>query len=120
MLQIADEMFSEIVRKGWGSAGVKNGNNIIATKIPKSGHLIEYVKEIDPEIKRQYYCHCPRVREAVKTSERISPTYCYCGAGFCKGIWEEILQEPVEVEVLESVLAGGEVCRIAIHLPSDG
>jgi predicted hydrocarbon binding protein len=43
--------------------------------------------------------------------------YCYCGAGFYKGIWEEILGEPVEVEVLESVLQGGDVCRIAIHLP---
>jgi len=44
-------------------------------------------------------------------------TYCYCGAGFYKGIWEEILQEPVEVEVLESVLKANEVCKIAIHLP---
>jgi predicted hydrocarbon binding protein len=48
--------------------------------------------------------------------EILSPTYCYCGAGFYQGIWEEIMQRPFEVEVLESVLAGGDVCRIAIHL----
>jgi predicted hydrocarbon binding protein len=58
------------------------------------------------------------VREVLKTSDTISPTYCYCGAGFYKGIWEEILQQPVEVEVLKSILNGDDVCTIAIHLPA--
>jgi hypothetical protein len=31
--------------------------------------------------------------------------------------WEEILQQPVEVEILESVFGGDEVCKIAIYLP---
>jgi len=75
------------------------------------------MKESYPEKKRQYYCHCPIVRDVIKVSETISPTYCYCGAGYYKGIWEEILQEPIEVEVLESVLKGDEVCKIAIYLP---
>lgn len=75
------------------------------------------MREIDPQEKRQYYCHCPRVRDALKTGVTISATYCYCGAGFYKGIWEEILQEPVEVEVLKSVLKGDQVCTIAVHLP---
>jgi len=89
-------------------------------KIPKSGYLIEYMKESDPDKKKAHYCHCPRIRDALKTpGARISPTYCYCGAGFYKGIWEEILQKPVKVEVLESVLNGGNVCKIAIHLPPD-
>jgi predicted hydrocarbon binding protein len=118
-MQVSEEMFAEIISRGWGSAGIKRGNTIVATKIPKSGHLIEYMDEADPEMRRQYYCHCPRVREAVKDNLMISTTYCYCGAGFYKGIWEEILQRPVEVEVLESVLSGGDVCKIAIHLPDD-
>ena len=116
-LRLSDELVEEIVDRGWGSAGVKKGNTIIATKIPKSGYLVAYMEETDPEKKRQYYCHCPRVRDALQTSETLSLTYCYCGAGFYKGIWEEILQQPVEVELLESVLDGGEVCRIAVHLP---
>ncbi len=119
-LQLDGDLVAEIVRWGWGSAGVKQGNTIIATKIPKSGYLIEYMRETDPEKKRQLYCHCPRVRDLLKTSDTLSPTYCYCGAGFYKGIWEEILQKPVEVEVLESVLNGDEVCKIAITLPLDG
>lgn len=118
-LELSDELLKEVVRRGWGLAGVKEGHTIVATKIPKSGHLIEYMKETDPEKRRQYYCHCPRVRDALRMSETISPTYCYCGAGFYKGIWEEILQEPVAVEVLETVLQGDDVCKIAVYLPSD-
>jgi predicted hydrocarbon binding protein len=117
-LNLSDERVAEVVSKGWGLAGVREGDTIVATKIPKSGHLVEYLSETDPEKRRQRYCHCPRVRDAVRLSETIPPTYCYCGAGFCKGIWEEILQEPIEVEVQETVLEGGDVCRIAIRLPA--
>jgi hypothetical protein len=116
-LQLDDDLVQEIVRRGWGLAGVKNGKTIIATKIPKSGYLAQYMQEKDPQVKRQIYCHCPRIREVLKGSETISATYCYCGAGFYQGIWEEILQEPVEVELLESVMQGDEVCQVAILLP---
>jgi predicted hydrocarbon binding protein len=85
--------------------------------IPKSGYLFEYLMEADPEKRRETYCHCPRVRDALKISETIPPIYCYCGAGFYIGIWEEILQKPVEVEVLETVLSGDVVCKIAIQMP---
>ena len=116
-LELDDELVAEVVGRGWGLAGIRQGDTIIATKIPKSGYLVQYMQEIDPEKKRQVYCHCPRVRDALKTGVTISPAYCYCGAGFYKGIWEEILQEPVEVEVLKSVLKGDQVCTIAVHLP---
>lgn len=116
-LQLEEDLVEDVVRRGWGSAGVNAGNTVTATKIPTSGHLAEYLREDDPARRRQLYCHCPRVREALKSSASISPTYCYCGAGFYKGIWEEILQEPVEVELLKSVLQGDEVCRFAVHLP---
>jgi hypothetical protein len=116
-LQLEEDQVEDVVRRGWGSAGVKAGHTVTATKIPKSGYLAEYLREDDPERRRQLYCHCPRVRDVLKSSATISPTYCYCGAGFYKGIWEEILQEPVEVELLNSVLQGDEVCRFAVHLP---
>jgi predicted hydrocarbon binding protein len=116
-LHLNDELVEDIIGMEWGAAGRLEGRTIIATKIPKSGFLLEYMRETDPERKRQLYCHCPRIRDVLKTSETISSTYCYCGAGFYKGIWEEIVQSRVEVEVLESVLGGSEVCRIAIHVP---
>ena len=116
-MHLEEEMITQIVNKGWGSAGVRMGDTIIATKIPKGGYLVQYMNEPDPDKRRALYCHCPRIRDVPKTSQTIPPIYCYCGAGFYKGIWEEILQEPVEVELLESVLKGDNVCKVAIHLP---
>jgi hypothetical protein len=117
-LELDDDLFQQVVSRGWGLAGVKQGNTIVATKIPKSGYLARYLQEPDPGRRRAYYCHCPRVRMALETGERLSPTYCYCGAGYYKGIWEEILGQSVKVVLLESVLQGGEVCKVAIHLPT--
>jgi hypothetical protein len=116
-LQLEDELIETIIERGWGVAGTRQGNTIISTKIPKSGYLREYFQEEDPLEKRRLYCHCPRVRDEVRSEPTLPPEYCYCGAGFYQGIWEEILGEPVEVEVLESVMHGGDVCRIAIYLP---
>ncbi len=116
-LKLDDMLIEEVIKRGWGLAGIKKGNTIIATKIPKSANLKKYILETDYEKKKEYYCHCPRIREILKTSETIPVIYCYCGTGFYKGIWEEILQEPVKVELLASVLAGDETCTIAIHLP---
>ena len=116
-LELDNAMVTEIINRGWGLAGIIDGDTIIATKIPKSGFLVDYMNESDLQKKRQYYCHCPRVRDVLKYGQTLPKTYCYCGAGFYKSIWEEIIQKPVEVEVLESVLDGGEVCKIAIHLP---
>ena len=69
------------------------------------------MQESDPQRKRQLYCHCPRIRDVLQSGAYLSPTYCYCGAGYYKGLWEEITQRQVEVEVLESVLDGGDVAR---------
>ena len=96
---------------------MRQDSTIIATKIPKSGFLFLDLEEKDPKIRRQYYCHCFRVREVLESDQTISPTYCYCGAGYYKGLWEEILQQPVEVELLQSVLQGDDVCQVAVHLP---
>ncbi len=34
-------------------------------------------------------------------------------------LWEDILQESVEVELVKSVLQGDDVCSFAIHLPEN-
>ncbi len=116
MLKLDEGLIKNVLSWGWGVAGVREGNTIIATKMPFQ--LKEHLEATDPEEKRYHYCHCPRIRGAIRSSKpKISKTYCYCGAGFYKDIWEKILQQPVEVEVLETVLDGADVCRIAIHLP---
>jgi len=118
VLKLDEKLIKKIVNWGWGVAGMREGNKIIATKMPFE--FEEYLNATDPQEKRYRYCHCPRIREIIRSSgPRITSTYCYCGAGFYKGIWEKILQRPVKVEVLETVLNGSDVCRIAIHLPSE-
>ena len=99
-LQPMRAKYAEIVSRGWGAAGVLQDGTIIATKIPKSDNLLQYLREEDPVKKRQHYCHCPRIRAVLMTGATISPTYCYCGAGFYKGIWEEILQRFPVIEVV--------------------
>ncbi len=118
-LDLDGGLIQDIIGRGWGPAGVRQGDRIIATKIPKSGNLVKYLTESDPQVKRQLYCHCPRIRQAISAGVQVPAAYCYCGAGFYRGIWQEITQRPVQVELLESVLNGGEVCKVAIHLGSD-
>jgi len=112
-----DEFVQKVLQKNWGVAGVKEGNTIYVIKIPFE--FTAYFEEPDKNKKRFYYCHCPRVREAIKSQTKISPTYCYCGAGYYKKIWEGITGKPVKVEVLKSVLQGDDVCKIAVYLPAE-
>ncbi len=114
-----DTVIDEIISRGWGAAGILKDGKILATKIPKSGYLLEYLNEPDPEKRRQLYCHCPRIRDILKTDDELDPIYCYCGAGFYKGIWEEITGQSVDVEVQKSVLKGDDVCSILITFYTD-
>jgi len=118
-LALAPDQIQTVVDRGMGMAGVWEGTTVIATKIPKSGYLKDYLEETDPDKRRQMYCHCPRIRAVLETNTQISPTYCYCGAGFYKALWETILEKPVRVKLLRSVLAGDDVCQVAVHLPED-
>ncbi len=117
-LSLDEGEIAGIIDNGWGLAGTLTADKIRATKIPKSGNLKQYLRERDPQRKREMYCHCPRVRSAIALKATLPKSYCYCGAGFYKDIWETILGEVVHVEVLESVLQGDDVCTIAIRLPA--
>jgi hypothetical protein len=78
----------------------------------------EYLVEKDEQKKRYYYCHCPWVKEAFKESDRpISPVFCNCSAGFYRAYWEIVFDEPVQVDVLESLLMGDSICKFAVHIP---
>jgi predicted hydrocarbon binding protein len=110
-----DEQMELLRKKGWGSAGKLEGNTILSTKIPKEFH--KYFQTKDAQKKKYYYCHCPRIRDLFLNNEKlIDVNYCYCSAGFTKDIWEYILQKKVRVEIIESLMKGDEVCKIAIYI----
>jgi len=116
--EINDDVLALVESDPEIESGRRAGNMLYISKIPYMAR--RYLAESDPEMKRYYYCHCPWAREAIRTGDvRFAKTFCYCSAGFYKKPWEVILDQPVEVDVLESVLQGGSRCRFAIHLPAD-
>ena len=112
---INDEQLKYIIDNDMGMAGKLEGNTITAVKIPKEFH--KYFQTEDPVEKRYHYCHCPRIRESLKSNNKpVDKNYCYCGAGFYRDIWEFILQRSVKVRIVESLLQGNEHCKIKIYL----
>jgi hypothetical protein len=95
--------------------GVREGNIIYVTKIPYMAK--RYLNEKDEKMKRYYYCHCPWVREAIRSGIDVSPNFCYCSAGFEKRPWDVIFDQSVKADVIETVLQGDLICRFAIHVP---
>lgn len=98
--------------------GERRGDIIYHTKIPYMAK--KYLEETDERMKRYYACHCAWARESIKTGEEeVSPTFCYCSAGFTKMPWEAALDQPLETEMVKSVLQGDFECSFIIHLPKD-
>ncbi len=96
--------------------GERDGNVVYEVKIPFLTDRM--IHESDEQMKKYYYCHCPWARESQINPEVTVPAiFCNCSAGFHKKKWEVIFEQPVQAEVLESILMGDERCRFAIHLP---
>jgi hypothetical protein len=113
---ITDEVIAYVDRVPEIRQGVRRGNTIFEVKIPHMA--IEYLAETDEDKKRYYYCHCPWVKESLKSKEvNISPIFCNCSAAFHKKPWEVIFEQSLEAEIVESVLMGDLWCKIAISLP---
>lgn len=98
------------------NTGLRKDNRIFKVKIPYAPKL--YLKEKDSTMKKYYACHCQLVRTSLRDgSPEISPTFCYCSAGYEKLHFDVIFDEPVEVELLETLLKGDPRCRFAIKIP---
>lgn len=90
----------------------RKGNIIYVTKIPFAPQ--RYESATNPEAKRRAYCHCSWIKAS---KDPISKTFCYCGSGWYKTLWEGILEKPVRVEVITTIASGDDDCSFAIHLP---
>ena len=105
----------EMIEKNWGLAGILENDKIIITKIPKYPETYFSVDDLNE--KRYAYCHCGRVRKQIREHKQsYSEAYCYCGAGYYKQIWEEILEKEVKIDVVETVLKGSSICKFVIIL----
>ena len=116
--EITDEVLSYVRSRPDIEVGVRRGAMLVHTKIPYMAK--EYLVETDDRMKRYYACHCAWAREAIKSGEPIvSPTFCYCSAGFTKQPWEVALGTDLEVEMVKSALKGDTECTFIVHLPDD-
>ena len=96
----------------WYEDPIRKGNIIYVEKVPYNQKGYQEAKT-EAEKKRNY-CHCPLVR---KYLDEIPSTFCYCGSGWYRQQWEGILQKPVKIEMVKSLLKGDDTCEFAIHLP---
>ena len=116
--EIDDSVIEYVKNNKCGPAGVREENRILLTKIPYMAK--EFLKEKDERKRKYYYCHCPWVREGLlKEDTPVNPIFCNCSGGYFKNYWGAILEQPVKVELAESVLMGNEACRFILHLPPD-
>jgi len=132
----AAEMGADVINCSWGSTGfsqaaqdvvdyvkehqdiqtgIRQGDRIIVRKIPYNPDA--WIKEADPLLKRFHACHCPFSRFSILTQMPVPDLWCYCSGGFTKLFFDYLYERDLEVELLESVLPGGESCRFAIRLP---
>ena len=96
--------------------GVRRGDRIYITKIPYDPDV--YLGEEDPVMKRYHACHCPFVRSSIiAEGPEVPSEWCYCSGGYTKLPFEVAFGEELEVELLESVLAGDPRCRFALKIP---
>lgn len=64
---------------------------------------------------RPMRCYCSLLR-GLPADEGVSLTYCHCGKGFVKRFWEEVLERPVKVELMQSVVSGAQEFKFEIYL----
>lgn len=65
------------------------------------------------EWSRPMRCFCSLMK-GLPDEVTSSKTYCKCSESFVRKIWEIVLGEPVEVNVLESAISGSDECRFEI------
>jgi len=65
--------------------------------------------------RRRAYCFCPLIRNCLDNTPEI---FCNCAAGWPKQLWEGILEQPLRIEIVQSLTKGDGTCEFAIHLPA--
>jgi effector-binding domain-containing protein len=100
----------------WYEKPARKGNIIYMRKNPYDPE--GYEQAATPAERRKAYCHCAFVHPYLdEIPARLSPTFCFCGAGWYRRLWEGILDQPVKIEHVETLLKGHDQCTLTITLP---
>lgn len=88
-----DEFLELLNKSGIGGGSLKREGNIIHGSYDR--------------------CYCSAIS---KSKEPISLTFCHCSSGWYKELFENALEKPVRVEILESIMNGSDKCRFRIYI----
>jgi effector-binding domain-containing protein len=115
--QNVDDVLREMYKDpAWYEDPIRQRNVIHIRKVPYDPE--RYEKATTPADRRKAYCHCPFVRPYLdQVPSQMSPTFCWCGSGWYKRLWEDILGQPVQIDHLETLLKGHDHCTLVITLP---
>jgi len=89
-------------------------NPMTGTRLVREGDIM-YQFYTPQSYTRPMRCFCSLLR-GLPADDRVSLTYCHCSKGFIKKFWEGILERPVKVELMHSVVSGAPECKFAIYL----
>jgi effector-binding domain-containing protein len=114
---VFDDILGEMYRDNfWYEKPVRRGNVIYMRKNPFNP--VGYENAATPAERRKAYCHCPFVHPYLdEVPAKLSPTFCYCGAGWYRRLWEGILETEIKIEHVETLLRGNDQCTLTITLP---
>jgi effector-binding domain-containing protein len=112
-----DHVLQEMYRdEFWYEKPVRRGNVLYMRKNPFNPE--GYQNATTPAERRKAYCHCPFVRPYLdEIPSKLSPTFCFCGAGWYQRLWEGVLGQPVRISHVETLLKGNNQCTLTITLP---
>jgi hypothetical protein len=100
-------------RHKWDEWFAKAKNSEDGSVVVKDKYIIHtYMWNYQGKPAPEGYCLCPFVESKVNG---LSATYCHCSVGYIREMWGRSFEEPLKVELLESVLRGGKRCRFKIQ-----
>lgn len=98
-------------------SGVREGEIIRMTKIPYNPDA--YLRSTDRLERRKLACHCPLAASSiVEGGAGVPALWCACSAGYTKFRFDVVFGLETEAWVLDSVLAGDELCAFAVRIPA--
>jgi hypothetical protein len=105
------EFADEILRQNvFGKALAVKSRVLYITKRPicESGYANRF------QGKYTDLCHCPL---ACTAKAPVSKTFCHCGGGYYKRLFDELWRADVKVEPVSAYIAGSKACVLAVHIP---
>jgi len=84
------------------------------TRLHREGNIL-YQYYTPQAFTQPMRCYCSLLRGLPKDTS-VSLTYCHCSKAFVQNLWQSVLEQPVKVELLQSVVSGDSECKFAIHL----